>query len=111
MNWSRPAIDPLFASAAKTYGSRVIGVVLTGRLNDGTAGLHEVKRHGGITIVQDPSDAICPNMPSSALKHVAVDHCVALAKMPRILFQLCNHVAAHSKEVLRSTGTGGPSHG
>jgi two-component system chemotaxis response regulator CheB len=110
VNWSRPAIDPLFASAAKTYGSRVIGVVLTGRLNDGTAGLYEVKRHGGITVVQDPSDAICPNMPASALKHVTVDHCVVLAKMPDILSQLCNHVAARSQEVSRATGTGGPSH-
>jgi two-component system chemotaxis response regulator CheB len=110
VNWSRPAIDPLFASAAKTYGSRVIGVVLTGRLDDGTAGLYEVKRHGGITVVQDPSDAISPSMPSSALKHVTVDHCVVLAKMPRILAQLCNHVAARSQEVSRATGTGGPFH-
>ena len=53
-----------------------MGVIQTGRLNDGTAGPYEVKRHGGITIVQDPSDAMCPAMPMSALKHVAVDHCV-----------------------------------
>ena len=110
VNWSRPAIDPLFASAAKTYGSRVVGVLLTGRLNDGTAGLYEVKRHGGITIVQDPSDAMCPGMPASALKRVAVDHCVRLADMPRILFQVCKEIAARSKEVWRVTATGGPSH-
>ena len=110
VNWSRPAIDPLFASAAKTYGRSVVGVLLTGRLNDGTAGLYEVKRHGGITIVQDPSDAICPGMPASALKRVTVDHCVALADMPRILFQVCKAVATRPKEMSRVTGTGGPSH-
>jgi two-component system, chemotaxis family, protein-glutamate methylesterase/glutaminase len=110
VNWSRPAIDPLFASAAKTYGSRVIGVLLTGRLNDGTAGLYEVKRHGGITIVQDPSEAMCPGMPSGALKRVPVDHCVDLAAMPRILFQICKDVAARAKAVSRATGTGGLSH-
>jgi two-component system chemotaxis response regulator CheB len=110
VNWSRPAIDPLFASAAKIYGARVIGVLLTGRLNDGTAGLYEVKRHGGITIVQDPSDAISPGIPASALKHVAVNHCVALAVMPRILFQVCKDVAARTKEVSLATGTGGPFH-
>ena len=110
VNWSRPAIDPLFASAAKTYGRSVVGVLLTGRLNDGTAGLYEVKRHGGISIVQDPNDAICPSMPSSALKRVAVDHCVAMADMPRILLQVCKDVATRSKELSRVTGTGGPSH-
>jgi two-component system chemotaxis response regulator CheB len=111
VNWSRPAIDPLFGSAARTYGRSVVGVLLTGRLNDGTAGLYEIKQHGGTTIVQDPSDAMCPGMPASALKHVAVDHCVALADMPRILFQVCKDVAARRKEISRATGTGGPSHG
>ena len=110
VNWSRPAIDPLFASAAKGYGSGTIGIVLTGRLNDGTAGLYEIKRHGGTTIVQAPSDAISPVMPASALKHVAVDHCVPLAKMPRILFQVGQDVAARANEVSSVTGTGGPSH-
>jgi two-component system chemotaxis response regulator CheB len=110
VNWSRPAIDPLFASAAKTYGSSVVGVLLTGRLNDGTAGLYEVKRRGGMTIVQDPSDATCPGMPASALKHVAVDHCVPLTAMPRILFQLCKDLAVRAKDAWRTTGTGGPSH-
>jgi len=110
VNWSRPAIDPLFASAAKIYGSRVIGVLLTGRLNDGTAGLYEIKRHGGITIIQDPNDAICPGMPASALKHVAVDHSVPMADMPRILIRACKDVAARSQEVWRAIGKGGPSH-
>ena len=110
VNWTRPAIDPLFRSAAKAYGSSVVGVILTGRLNDGSAGLYEVKRRGGITIVQDPSDAICPAMPMSALKHVAVDHCVPFAAMPRILLQVCKDTAARSKELSRVAETGGPSH-
>ena len=87
-NWARPAIDPLFRSAAQAYGSRVIGVVLTGGLNDGTAGLYEIKRQGGTTIVQDPVDAVNPSMPRSALAHVAVDHCLPLAGMPELLIQL-----------------------
>jgi two-component system chemotaxis response regulator CheB len=111
VNWARPAVDPLFRSAAKAYGSGVIGVILTGRLNDGTAGLYEVKRHGGITIVQDPSDALCPAMPASALKHVGVDHRVPMAGMPRILFQVCKDIASRSKELSRVAATGGPSHG
>jgi two-component system, chemotaxis family, protein-glutamate methylesterase/glutaminase len=110
VNWSRPAIDPLFRSAAKAYGSGVVGIVLTGRLNDGTAGLYEIKRHGGITIVQDPSDALCPAMPASALKHVGVDHCVPLAELPRILFQVCKDIAARSEALSGVTATGGPSH-
>jgi two-component system chemotaxis response regulator CheB len=110
VNWARPAVDPLFRSAAKTFGAGVVGIVLTGRLNDGTAGLYEVKRHGGITIVQDPSDALCPAMPASALKHVEVDHCIPLGSMPRILFQVCKDIASRSKDLSGVARTGGPSH-
>jgi len=84
-NWARPAVDPLFRSAARAYGPGVIGVVLTGGLNDGTAGLFEVKQHGGTTVVQDPDDAENPSMPRSALQHVAVDHCVPLRDMAALL--------------------------
>jgi two-component system chemotaxis response regulator CheB len=84
-NFARPSIDPLFRSAAENYGAAAIGVILTGGLNDGTAGLYEIKRRSGVTVVQDPSEAVNPSMPRSALAHVAVDHCTSLALMPELL--------------------------
>lgn len=87
-NWARPAVDPLFRSAARAYGADVIGIILTGGLNDGTAGLFEIKQSGGITIVQDPGDAADPGMPRSALQHVAVDHCLRLDEIPPLLKRL-----------------------
>ena len=74
-HFTRPAIDPLFLSAALAYGPRVVGVILTGTMEDGTAGLQAIKECGGMAVVQDPNDAQESEMPRSALKHVAVDHC------------------------------------
>jgi two-component system chemotaxis response regulator CheB len=84
----RPAIDPLFRSAAIAYGPRAIGIVLSGLLDDGTVGLREIKRAGGIAVVQDPRDTEWPSMPQNALNHVEVDYCVPAAQIGTLLQQI-----------------------
>jgi two-component system chemotaxis response regulator CheB len=78
-NRFRPAVDPLFRSAAYTFGSRVIGVVLSGALDDGTSGLWTIKERGGLTIVQDPKEATVAGMPLNALREVKVDYTLPVA--------------------------------
>lgn len=87
-NRHRPAIDPLFRSAAVAHGARVIGIVLTGMLDDGTAGLIAIKKCGGVAVVQDPRDAAYSGMPISALDHADVDFCVSLAEMGALVARL-----------------------
>lgn len=87
-NRFRPAVDPLFRSAAYVYGSRVIGIVLSGGLDDGTAGLWRIKFNGGLAIVQDPSDAEVTSMPESALREVQVDYCIPADEMAGLLITL-----------------------
>jgi two-component system chemotaxis response regulator CheB len=87
-NLHRPAIDPLFRSAATSYGRRVIGVILTGMLGDGTAGLMVVSARGGEAIVQDPQSASFPSMPRSALDQVPTAHVLPLDQIPALLLQL-----------------------
>jgi two-component system chemotaxis response regulator CheB len=98
-NRYRPGIDPLFRSAAVTHGHRVIGVLLTGRLDDGTAGLIAIKKCGGITVVQDPNDAAYPDMPQSALDNLKVDYCVAIRQMGPLLEKLSRENPGKSKPV------------
>lgn len=88
-NRHRPAVDPLFRTAAEVHGPRVIGVILSGSLADGTAGLIEVKKHGGLAVVQDLSDAIIQSMPQSAINQVKVDHVVPSYEMGALLARLC----------------------
>jgi two-component system chemotaxis response regulator CheB len=87
-NNHRPAVDPLFRSAARYYGPRVIGVVLTGALHDGTAGLLAIRASGGIAVVQDPGDALVAAMPRNAAQIAGADHVVRLAKLPSLLVEL-----------------------
>ena len=85
----RPAVDPLFRTAAASYGRNVIGVILSGALDDGTAGLLEVKRYGGVAIVQQPEDALYPGMPASALQEVPrVDHVLPAREIAAVLVDL-----------------------
>ena len=88
-NRQRPSIDALFRSAAWFYGPRVIGVILTGALDDGTAGLWQIKKHGGVAVAQSPEEALDASMPRSAIRQVHVDYIVPVKQMPQLLLSLC----------------------
>jgi two-component system chemotaxis response regulator CheB len=98
-NGARPAVDPLFRSAARTYRSRVIAVILTGTLDDGTAGMLAVKQGGGITIAQDPNEAFSPGMPRSAVNAGAIDHILPLRDIPVLLAALVEEDAPELEPV------------
>jgi two-component system chemotaxis response regulator CheB len=98
-NRYRPGIDPLFRSAAVSHGPRVIGIVLTGMLDDGTAGLIAIKRCGGVTVVQDPREAAYSGMPLSALDNANVDYCVSIAEMGPLLARLVSERPGRRKAI------------
>lgn len=92
-NGHRPAADPMFRTAALAYGPRVVGVVLSGTLDDGTAGLAAIQQRGGVTVVQDPDDALYSGMPRSALEAVQVDYCLPLAGIAGLIARLADEPA------------------
>ncbi|KQQ36230.1 hypothetical protein ASF61_08585 [Duganella sp. Leaf126] len=93
-NYTRPAIDPLFRSAATAFDGHVIGAILTGYLDDGTSGLQAIKACGGQVIVQDPNEAQVPDMPASAISNVAVDHVLRIADIGPLLAILAARIDA-----------------
>jgi two-component system chemotaxis response regulator CheB len=115
-NRVRPAIDVLFRSAGVVYGPRVIGVVLSGYLDDGAAGLVAIKRHGGLAVVQDPADAQCPGMPRAALEVVEPDHVMRIDDAGPLIERLVRtpveerpeRASAHTRAEVESSMTGNP---
>jgi two-component system chemotaxis response regulator CheB len=105
-NLNRPAVDPLFRTAARHHGPRVVGVVLTGTLGDGSAGLAAVKARGGVAIVQDPSEALFPDMPLNALREVRVDHCLGLEAISAMLKRLARRPVARRPRVPKALQPG-----
>ena len=95
-NHTRPAIDPLFRSAAAAFGPKVVGVILSGYLDDGTAGLQAIKACGGKALVQEPQDAVAPSMPQSALDYAEVDWRLPCAEIGPALLALANGTLAPS---------------
>jgi two-component system chemotaxis response regulator CheB len=101
VNGVKPAVDLLFQSGAREYGSRIVAVVLTGTLRDGSAGLTAVRKAGGVAVVQDPNDAAYSEMPKSALDTAGADHCVPLKDMAALLESLSRQGAEeHAGELV-----------
>ncbi|WP_219209283.1 chemotaxis protein CheB [Variovorax boronicumulans] len=94
----RPAADPLFESAARVFGGQVIGVVLSGDGDDGTDGLIAIKRAGGVSIVQSPSDALEPDMPTSGLLNDSPDHVPLAEELGPLLQRLVTHRVLRRKK-------------
>lgn len=92
-NLHRPSIDALFRSAARWAGPRTIGVVLTGARDDGALGMRDIKQRGGISIVQDPLEALFPSMPMSVMQAIKVDYSVPLREIPSLLDELSRETA------------------
>ena len=104
-NRFRPAIDPLFRSAAYAFGTRVIGIILSGALDDGTAGMWSIKHYGGTTIVQDPMEAEVPSMPANAMREVEIDHCVSISELPQLLVRLSKEPINNKALVMKEEQT------
>jgi two-component system chemotaxis response regulator CheB len=92
-NRNRPAIDPLFRSVASSFGSHAIGLLLSGVLDDGSAGLTAIKSAGGIAVIQDPADAPYPEMPAAAARALTIDYCLRADEIGPLLGELASSLA------------------
>lgn len=121
MNGHRPAVDALFRTAAASFGPRVIGVVLSGALDDGTAGLLDIRSRGGLALVQDPVSAVYAGMPASALAHLDPDAVGTPKELARAIVERCGDEVEHPSngpaegdllddELRRSTMSATPAH-
>ena len=88
VNYSRPSVDVLFETAASAYGRALAGIILTGAGFDGAQGLKRIRERGGLALVQDPEDAVCPSMPRAALQAVRPDYVSRLAELPELMIKL-----------------------
>lgn len=107
-NGVRPAVDVLFRSVARSYGDRTLAVVLSGMLDDGTAGAREVKRCAGTVLVQDPDDAMFPAMPTSAVLHAHPDYVRRSSELGPLLAELTEQLGREGRrgaDVTMETGT------
>jgi two-component system chemotaxis response regulator CheB len=102
-NRHRPAIDAMFRSVARAYGQRVIGVVLSGQLDDGSAGLMAIKMAGGLAIVQDPAEAICPEMPSRAIQYAGADRVLRVQEIAGLLADLASEQSGVQRKHLEAS--------
>jgi two-component system chemotaxis response regulator CheB len=115
-NGFRPAIDPLFRSAAAAHATRVVGVILSGALDDGVHGLLRIKQRGGVAIVQNPEEAIVDALPLNAIKYVEVDHIAEAKKIAGLLVRLADQPASEEvppmqqDEVIEATVADGVHH-
>ncbi len=96
-NRFRPAVDTLFRSAAHAYRERVVGIVLSGALNDGTSGMWTINRFGGTAIVQDPKEAMFPDMPNGVMQYTEVEHVLPAGKIGQLLATLCQEEIVPSR--------------
>jgi len=103
-NRHRPAIDPLFRTAARVFGPRVIGVIMSGQMDDGAAGLHVIRSRGGIAIVQDPGDSASRDMPQSALEYGNVDYVLPASEIGPLLVKLVNKCAGDTMVERKKNG-------
>jgi len=105
VGFARPSIDVLFESAADHYQEKTIGVVLTGANRDGARGLAAIKLRGGLTLVEDPALAACPEMPEAAIASTQVDRVLSLAELGPLLGNLCYSATAHQPDASPTHGS------